>query len=233
LQSEPHSAHAGALGPDAAADSSKPLRVKQLAIRSWSAPTLPAGPSFCKEHICSTIRSLLAMTASPCIDIKLQGVLALAELSCSPSFASAVSSGSSDDFSLHEVLVSEGCCATFLSCLPDSHVDLHRASLTALANLCETQTDLCRQLVADDRHLSALMKLAHSDTYQVVRQCARIWSSCASSMGHQLLDRLPSVHRPAFCDVVKQLLQHRCKEVKEHAQRLSAMIADKAIEAVK
>jgi len=46
-----------------------------------------------------------------------------------------------------------------------------------------------------------------------------------------LLERLPSVHRPAFCNVIKQLLQHRCKEVKEHAQHLSAMIADKAIEA--
>jgi len=201
---EPRTANPNALGLDQ--PEKTVARPKQMPMRSWSAPTLPSGSSsFCKEHFCGTVRSLLQMCSSPCLDIKLQGVLALAELSCSESFES-------------EVLVAEGCCTTFLQCLPDEHEDLHRASLTALANLCETQRSLCAQLVADERHLDCLLKLARSDTAQVVRQCARIWSSCAAALGRGLLDKLPSRHRPSFCDVVQQLRKHGCKEVKQHAQ---------------
>ena len=44
-------------------------------LRSWSAPPLPVeagGPSFSRTQICETVRSLLQMVASPCVDIKLQ-----------------------------------------------------------------------------------------------------------------------------------------------------------------
>ena len=116
-------------------------------LRSWSAPSLPAESAsssggggdraFSKDHLCDTVRSLLQMCASPCIDIKLNGVLALAELSCSPSSDASLSACR---FNLHETLVAEGCCQLFLDCLPIAQLDIHRASLTALANLSETQS---------------------------------------------------------------------------------------------
>jgi hypothetical protein len=57
--------------------------------------------------MCDTVRSLLAMSASPCLDIKLQGVMALADLSCTPAFEDAIKNC---DFNVHDVLAKEGCC---------------------------------------------------------------------------------------------------------------------------
>jgi len=87
-----------------------------------------------------------------------QGTLALADLTRSPSFDAAVQHC---DLNVHSVLMAEGCLPAFLGCLQlQGDLDLLRASLTALANLSETQEQLCAQVLEDEKSLSCLYKLA-------------------------------------------------------------------------
>jgi hypothetical protein len=200
------------------------LVIPQLELRSWSAPSLPSSAgvgSFNKDHICETVRSLLQMCASPCIDIKTQGVLALAELSCSPSFDEAIKHCS---FNIHEVLIAEGCVQLFLECLPLKCQDIHRASLTALANLAETQSNLCTQLVSDAKSLSYVYALTSSGTHQVVRESARVLAALASRLGPELLRALPNDHHHQFHATLKNLAQHQDVHVVNHASKIHQAI---------
>ena len=184
-------------------------------LRSWSAPPLPKehgyGATFTKEQICETVRSLLLMCASNCIDIKMNGVLALAELCCSPSFDDAIQHCS---FNLHETLVAEGCFQLFLDCLPIEQIDIHRASLTALANLSETQSHVCNQVLSDDKSLRAVLSLAASQTNQVVRECARLMANCAKQVTKQVSSNL--LHKIPY-ELVEKLMQHSDAHCRKHA----------------
>jgi hypothetical protein len=209
------------------------INLPQPLLRSWSAPALPAESSnggdrsFSKDHMCETVRSLLQMCASPCIDIKLNGVLALAELSCSPAF-NASTLQSKCGFNLHETLVAEGCFQLFLDCLPIAQLDIHRASLTALANLSETQSHLCSQVLADERSMRCIYDLAASSTNQVVRECARLISNCATKLGSDLLHTLPQAHKPKFQECVQKLMQHQDAHCRKHAEDIMATMGDKS-----
>lgn len=201
------------------------LAIPQLQLRSWAAPSLPVEEtgtgSFAKEHICETVRSLLQMCASPCIDIKLQGTLALAELTCSPSFDDAMKNS---QFNLHETLIAEGCFQLFLDCLPIEEEGLHRASLMALANLMETQSHLCAQVVRDEKSLARLYALTSSNANQVVRECARILSACATKLGPELLSTLPATHKPQFHQTIQRLSAHTDAHCRQHANTIQTAI---------
>lgn len=194
------------------------INLPQPLLRSWSAPALPAmsgaDHSFSGEHLCDTVRSLLQMCASPCIDIKLNGVLALAELSCSPSFDASLSA--CGNFNLHETLVAEGCFKLFLDCLPIAQLDIHRASLTALANISATQSHVCSQVLADEKSMRCIYELANSGTHQVARECARLMSNCAGK-----LHTLANEHKPKFKECVQRLMHHQDAHCRQHAVEIS------------
>jgi hypothetical protein len=158
--------------------------------------------------------SLCQMCSSPCSDIKLQGVLALADLSCSPSFDDAIQHC---HFNLHEVLVAEGCCDLFLECLPLEHTDLRRASVTALANLSATQERLCSEIVGKEKNLECLYRLCQSSSHQVARESARFFANCARSLGQRMLESMPRSHQPTFQQVVTQLMSHSDAHCRKHA----------------
>ena len=199
------------------------LSIPQLSLRSWSAPPLPveSGSSFSKDHMCETVRSLLAMCSSSCLDIKLQGVLALADLSCTNGFDQAMKSCS---FDMREALVAEGCFQLFLDCLPHDHAELHRASLMALANIVEAQSHLCKQVVSDEKSLTRLYVLTGSQTHQVVRECGRFLSACASTLGPDLWRIIPQHHQPVFQQTVQRLSQHSDEHCRQHANTINKCI---------
>jgi len=159
----------------------------------------------------------------------LQGTLALAELTRSPSFDAAVQQC---DLNVHSVLMAEGCLAAFLGCLQlQGDLDLLRASLTALANLSETQEQLCAQVLEDEKSLSCLYRLAASSTQHVARECARFLANCAAKLGQRLMERVPVSHKPNFAQVVQQLMQHTDKHCRKHALLVQTCIDRAAVSA--
>jgi hypothetical protein len=102
-------------------------------------------------------------------------------------------------------------------------LDLHRASLTALANLSETQKDLCSKVVTDEKCVGRFLSLlTQSPTTQVVRECARFWSNCASTLGTKLVDNLPKCHKDSFRSAVQKLMQSTCQAIRQHARDINA-----------
>lgn len=163
------------------------------------------------------------------------GVLALAELSCSPSFDDAIESC---NYSLHEVLVAENCINLFLSCLPCGNcpnpadrldVDIKRASLTALANLSETQVNACANAFSDAKCVAALVELTSSNTNQVVRECARFMSNCAHQLmqqGSSLMEKVPDAQKSVLTNTVKRLQSHTDPSCRKHAQDIIAAMQE-------
>jgi len=208
------------------------LAMPQLHLRSWSAPSLPSsaglGHSFEKDHMCETIRSLLAMCASSCVDIRVQGVQALAELSAStPAFEECVKKCK---FNLHEILVAEGVCQQIIDCLPLQQLDINRASLTALANLSATQSEFCSTAVSNTKCVQALVSFmsrpcSGGSNRHVVRECARFLSNCAHALGRGLLDSVPPTTRQALCASIRQLSNHKDESCRKHAEEIARSCA--------
>lgn len=164
------------------------------------------------SSMCDTVRSLLAMCASPCCDVKQSAVQALAEWS----------SAATD---VHDVLVSEGVHHALLACVGLQHADLPRASIMALANLCETRAlGVCDQVVRNEAAFGALLALcdANSAASQQLRELARLLRACAASLGSQLLSALAPHHQPRFRQAVERLKAHpdaKCRMEADHIER--------------
>lgn len=105
-----------------------------------------------------------------------------------------------------------------MDCISLDHLDLHRASLTALANVAASQKELCSRVVSDERCIGRLVKLARdSETSQVVRECARLFANLASSLGTKLMEKLPYNQKITFKEVVQKLMKHHCQCIRQHA----------------
>lgn len=131
------------------------------------------------ENAQETTQCLLLMASSHFVDVKSKAVEALASLS-------------SQDRSVQDLLIKSGSvnllldgCAKF-----DKVEDVHRPSLTALANLSDGRADVCRTIA--EKSLRCLSEKYTSPTEncpQVVRECARV----LSNISHNLKDDMRNI----------------------------------------
>jgi hypothetical protein len=222
-------------------------------LRSWSAPPLPlsacaaaAAVSSSTDVMALSLRSLLSMLESDCLDVQLQGALALAEMSAC---VAASEDALKEAQRVHAALVKERVCETFMSLLSSSnHAGQHsqptcpevlRASLFALANVAGTQDELCRRIVGDERGFASLLALVRSHSndahepggndsssavaatpcVQQLRDCVRFLSNCASRLGSAgFVASLPAVHQTGLAHVVHSLTDHADAHCRKHAQ---------------
>jgi len=128
------------------------------------------------EHSQETAQCLLLMASSHFVDVKSKAVEALAHMSC-------------QDRSVQDILIKQGSldllldgCSKF-----EKSEDVHRPSLTALANLSEGRVDVCRQIAEKSlRCLSEKYTCPKENCPQVVRECARVLSNIGQNLKEQL-----------------------------------------------
>jgi len=138
------------------------------------------------EHAQETTQCLLLMASSHFVDVKSKAVQALASLS-------------GQDRTVQDILIKNGSVSLLLDgCAKFSKVeDVHRPSLTALANLSEGRADVCRAIA--EKSLRCISDYTNKETPQVVRECARV----LTNVGHNLKDTMRDVD--CISDAVKNL----------------------------
>jgi len=125
-----------------------------------------------QEHTQETTQCLLLMASSHFVDVKSKAVEALANMS-------------SQDRSVQEIMIKSGSVNVLLEgCTKfDKVEDVHRPSLTALANLSDGRVDVCRTIA--EKSLRCLSTYTNNDNSpQVVRECARV----LTNIGHHVKD---------------------------------------------
>lgn len=117
-----------------------------------------------QEHAQETTQCLLLMASSHFVDVKSKAVEALASLS-------------GQDRGVQDILIKNGSINLLLDgCSKFEKVeDVHRPSLTALANLSDGRADVCRTIAEKSlRCLSEKYTSPKDNCPQVVRECARV-----------------------------------------------------------
>jgi len=145
---------------------------------SAATPTVRRETEINIENARETTQCLLLMASSHFVDVKSKAVEALASLS-------------SQDRNMQDMLIKNGSvnllldgCAKF-----DKVEDVHRPSLTALANLSDGRADVCR-IIADKslRCLSEKYTCPTENCPQVVRECARVLTNIGLNLKDTMRD---------------------------------------------
>jgi hypothetical protein len=160
-----------------------------------------------QENAQETTQCLLLMASSHFVDVKSKAVEALASLSC-------------QDRGLQDILIQNGSinllldgCAKF-----DKVEDVHRPSLTALANLSAGRVDVCRTIAEKSLQcLSEKYTSPKENCPQVVRECARV----LANIGHNLKDTMRM-----DCSTAVQNLSRSSDPVAQQCARELRMVAN-------
>jgi len=134
------------------------------------------------EHSQETTQCLLLMASSHFVDVKSKAVEALASLS--------------QDRSVQDMLIKNGSINLLLDgCAKFEKVeDVHRPSLTALANLSDGRADVCRTIA--EKSLRCLSEKYTSPTEncpQVVRECARVLTNIGLNLKDTMRDECVNI----------------------------------------
>jgi hypothetical protein len=138
-------------------------------------PPLPA-LSVNEEQVTQGVKCLQQMCASECIDVKVQAILALADLTFQ------------EDAKISSVIASDASVfQTFLSCAASTSEDVSRGALSALANLVKKHMAVAKALAGNDGALTLLEKAAGSSTLEMLRETGRTVEN--------LIEKLPELGR--------------------------------------
>jgi len=121
-----------------------------------------------------TVKSLLNMIQSKCVDLKQQGIVTLADLTAA-------------DPKVQKMMIEVGVADAFIEELACENVDVHRCAVTGLANLCQDRDSVCAKL-QECGGIKTLQQLAKSETPQVVREAARLLAHVGTALGTKVVD---------------------------------------------
>ena len=120
------------------------------------------------ECVSKSIRCLVSMCETDCMDIKSQGLCALASMS--------------DRQDFHPYLIQFGVVQLFLNSITCLDEDAHRCCITGLANLTETNLSVCEQIMNNTKVKERLCNLSHSQCSEIVRQVAKTVKNLSQQM---------------------------------------------------
>jgi len=139
-------------------------------------PPLVESPSESLSSTRDTLKSLLQMAGSKFSDVKSQALSALCDMTHNCS-------------SVHTtMMLDEGAVRTCTDELKNVVEDIHRVAVTAIANLTVRREDVGNAILAAEG-LPSLVKLAQSETPQVVRESARALANLATAVGSRMDDQ--------------------------------------------
>jgi len=158
--------------------------IAALNARGYVRVNIPSSP---KSHLSSsvntqlevsklpdTVRFLVQMAKSEYCDVMSEGIRTLCDLSA--------------DSAAQPVLIAEGVFDLFLTNSDNEMEDVHRCSVTGLANLATKREPQCKSLVSHGcvRSLIRSMK-DQSSTPQIVRETARLLVSISEQVGRDMI----------------------------------------------
>jgi len=130
------------------------------------------------QHVRQTVKSLLQMVQSNCVDIKTQGIIVLADLTAAAR-------------EVQSMMVEAGVLEVLIEHLSSTQTDVHRSAITGIANLAKDDGALgesvCKRLHARGV-VKKLCVMANSEVPQVVREVARLLSLVGSALGTKVMD---------------------------------------------
>jgi len=153
------------------------------------------------EQLKQSVKALLTMVASPSVDVKVQGIAALADLTAS-------------DAQVQKMMVGCGVLEALVRELPVEDEDVQRCAVTGLANLCRDRESACDK-VLQAGGVKPLLAMARSKSPQLLRETARLVVIMGSALGSKVQDdeyrrtlkHLMSVSDPRTRDFASQLLE--------------------------
>ena len=160
----------------------------------------------CRQVKCDVMKVLIGMANSECVDVKANAITALAEMSSREE--------------MKEPMLESGVADIFIDGLCCSYQDVHRCSLTGLANLigCGRNTHTCQMWMKTEKTRHALCKLTKSPCPQIVRECARSFEFIAETLKEQVKDDV------CFKHCVARLLASQDAETRESALRAQQLV---------
>lgn len=170
--------------------------------KAFVPPALPPSLDAEEENAAfrDSVRILLNMCASPYVDVKLEGLYALARLT------------SEEDKRCF--IVQDSSFHVLISGLHDANENVHRACLTSLANVCSTEDGPCQAVHSSAR--SRLLHLATSPTKQVMRESVRLLAAVAQHLGQ-------SAYAEDTVMVARRLAHFDDARTKRSAERILAV----------
>jgi hypothetical protein len=149
-------------------------KVKASSIR----PDLPAPPpidmQITVDQVKDTVKALLLMVTSKYVDLKAQGMVALADLTTS-------------DPKVQKMMVEGGALDAMVEELSCQSQDVQRCAVTGIANLAHEREQVCHKIY-DAGAVKQLLVLAKSETPQVARECARLLANLGTTLGKKVVD---------------------------------------------
>lgn len=114
-----------------------------------------------RQTTCDDLQALLEMSASDCVDVKVNAIAALADMSANPEFK--------------YIMLEKGCAELFIRCLNCTYGDVHRCAITGLSNLisCGKNKSVCDKIVDESPAIQAIQQHTTSKCQKTVREAAR------------------------------------------------------------
>jgi hypothetical protein len=149
-------------------------KVKASSIR----PDLPAPPpidmQITLDQFKETVKSLLKMITSRYVDLKAQGMVALAELT-------------SSDPKVQKMMVEGGALDAMVEELACQSPEVVRCAVSGIANLAHEREQVCHK-IHDAGAVKLLLNLAKSKTPQIARESARLLANLGTTLGKKVID---------------------------------------------
>jgi len=139
------------------------------------------------DQLRDTFRCLLQMSQSRYVDVKAQAVAAICDMT------------KTNNLKTTSMILAEGGVAALVVEFTSKFEDVYCPAITAVANLAFRRDDVCAVIMHGD-NLKNLLRLASSQTLQVVRETARCLSNLAACVGSRMdTDELRAVVRTLMC----------------------------------
>jgi hypothetical protein len=181
-------------------------RVKASSIRPDQPAPPPLEAQVTLEQVKDTVKSLLLMVNSKFVDLKTQGLVALADLTASePKVQSMMLESGVLDALVQELTSSSSTSTTSASA---TVADISRCAVTGLANLAHEREHVC-QKIAETGAVKTLLQLAKSEVAQIARECARLLANLGSTLGKKVIDT-------EFKNVLKHIRGGRDQKAREY-----------------
>jgi len=148
----------------------------------------PLEASVTAEQVKQTVAALSKMAGSKCVELKVQGLAALADLTADSSRQSQLVELKVLDMLLTELCLASAANASTNASTASEDADIARCAVTGIANLCRDRADkLCPKLQQCGA-VKTLLALAKHKSTQLVRETARLLSIVATALGTKVLD---------------------------------------------
>jgi hypothetical protein len=178
-------------------------KVKASTIRADTPSAPPLDSVVTVDQMKQTVKSLLLMIQSKCVDLKAQGIVTLADLTAA-------------DPKVQKMMIETGVLDALVEELSCQSTDVHRCAITGIANLAHERDAVCAKL-AECGAVKVLLGLAKSDTPQVVRETARLLANIGTTLGTKVVDT-------EFKSTLKQIRGCRDARARQHISPLVELL---------